>query len=156
MVGTVIEETGTNMLYLMFGFLEFYDSDESERPLVSPLLSVPLALTRGDIDPETRAYQYTLAYTGEDIAENHTLREKLKQVISLNLPEFDQEESPEEYFSKIRLAVSTKQRWKVRRQLTLGFLSFGKLAIWVDLDQKKWPDLLKHPLLKRVFEGGHT
>lgn len=151
---TVIEETGTNMLYIMFGVLEFYDSDESERPFVSPLLAVPASLTRGDIDPETRAYRYTLAYSGEDIAENHTLREKLKQDFRLNLPDFDQEQTPEEYFAKIQHAVRTKQRWKVRRQLTVGFLSFGKLAIWVDLDQKKWPDLLKHPLLKRVFEGG--
>lgn len=151
---TVVEETGTNMLYLMFGFLEFYDSDESEKPLLSPLLSIPVALTRGQIDPDTRAYRYTLAYTGEDIAENHTLREKLKQDFRLNLPEFGQEETPEGYFGKIRHAVRSRQRWKVRRQLTLGFLSFGKLAIWVDLDQKKWPELVEHPLLRRVFEGG--
>ncbi len=151
---TVIEETGTNMLYLIFGFLEFYDVDESEHPHVAPLLSIPVSLTRGDIDPGTRTYQYKVAYTGEDIAENHTLREKLQQDFRLNLPEFGQEQSPEDYFAEIRLAVRTKQRWKVRRQLTLGFLSFGKLAIWVDLDQKKRPDLLKHPLLKRVFEGG--
>lgn len=151
---TVIEETGTNMLYLMFGFLEFYDSDESERPLMAPLLSFPVSLVRGDIDPETRAYRYTIAHTGDDIAENHTLREKLKQGFRLNLPDFGQEETPEKYFGSIRRAVRTKKRWSVRRQLTLGFLSFGKLAIWVDLDQKKWPDLLNHPLLRRVFEGG--
>ena len=81
---TVIEETGTNMLYLMFGFLGFYDSDDSDRELLAPLLAVPVALTRGPIDPDTRAYQYTLAYTGEDVAENHTLREKLKQDFRLN------------------------------------------------------------------------
>lgn len=151
---TVIEETGTNMLYLMFGFLEFYDSDESERSLFAPLLSVPAALTRGNIDPDTRAYQYSLAYTGEDISENQTLREKLKQDFRLNLPVMLDEDTPEQYFDKISQAIRTKKRWKVRRQLTLGFLSFGKLAIWADLDPKKWTSLLENVLLKRVFEGG--
>lgn len=152
---TVIEETGTNMLYLMFGFLEFYHQD-SEQPFQAPLLSVPTALTRGAIDPNTRAYQYTLALTGEGICENQTLREKLKQDFRLNLPELEEEETPEGYLAKIAQAVRNQKRWKVRRQLTLGFLSFGKLAIWVDMDPKKWPSLLEHPLLKRVFEGGGT
>ena len=39
------------------------------------------------------------------------------------------------------------------RQLTLGFLSFGKLAIWADLDPKRWPGLFKNPLLEQIFEG---
>lgn len=151
---TVIEETGTNMLYLMFGFLGFYDSDDSDRELLAPLLAVPVALTRGPIDPDTRAYQYTLAYTGEDVAENHTLREKLKQDFRLNLPEMQEEDAPEDYFQKIAQAVRTKNRWKVRHQLTLGFLSFGKLAIWADIDPRRWTSLLEHPLLKQVFEGG--
>src|SRR4030095_10331850 len=29
---TVIEESGTNMLYLTFGFLEWYESDDSDLP----------------------------------------------------------------------------------------------------------------------------
>jgi len=31
---TAIEETETNMLFAVFGFLEFYDSDDSDRPLL--------------------------------------------------------------------------------------------------------------------------
>ena len=42
----------------------------------------------------------------------------------------------------------------MRRQLTLGFVSFAKLAIWADLNVDKWPELLEHTLLKRVLSGG--
>ena len=84
---TVIEETGTNMLYLMFGFLEFYDSEESEQAMLAPLLSVPVTLKRGGIDPETGTYQYEVEYNDDDVTENYTLREKLKQDFRLNLPE---------------------------------------------------------------------
>ena len=78
----------------------------------------------------------------------------MKQDFSLNLPEFDEEEEIESYFGKIERAIRARSRWLVRRQLTLGMLSFGKLAIWTDLDSKKNPGILDHPLLKRLFEGG--
>ena len=46
---------------------------------------------------------------------------------------FGEEETPEDYFKRLEVAVRTRPRWKVLRQLTLGFLAFGKLAIWADL-----------------------
>lgn len=153
---SAIEETGTNMLFMMFGFLEFYESDSSDRPMLAPLLSLPVALERGDIDPETRTYRYSLQYNGEDLAENHTLREKLQREFTLQLPEFEEEDEPETYFKRIETAFRTRARWKVRRQLTLGFLSFGKIAIWSDLDHKRNPGLVQHPLVRSIFSGGQS
>lgn len=151
---TAIEETGTNMLFLVFGFLEFYDSEDSERPMLAPLLSLPVTLVRGEIDRETRTYQYTVQHNGEDLAENHTLREKLRRDFMLSIPEFGEEDEPETYFGCIEQAIKNKRRWKVRRQITLGMLSFGKLAIWADLDTKKNPGLTEHELINSVFSGG--
>lgn len=151
---TAVEETGTNMLFLVFGFLEFYDSEDSERPMLAPLLSLPVALIRGEVDSETRTYQYTVQHNGEDLAENRTLREKLRQDFMLSLPEFEEEDELETYFGRIEQAIKNKRRWKVRRQITLGMLSFGKLALWADLDTKKHPGLTDHELIKSVFSGG--
>ncbi|RHW22649.1 DUF4011 domain-containing protein [Pseudomonas jilinensis] len=151
---TAVEETGSNMLFLVFGFLEFYDSEDSERPMLAPLLSLPVILVRGDIDRETRTYQYTVQHNGEDLAENHTLREKLRRDFMLSIPEFGEEDEPEAYFRNIEDAVKNNRRWKVRRQITLGMLSFGKLAIWSDLDGKKNPALTEHKLIRSVFSGG--
>ncbi len=153
---TAIEETGTNMLFLVFGFLEFYDSEDSERPMLAPLLSLPVNLVRGEIDKETRTYQYSVQHNGEDLTENHTLREKLRRDFTISIPDFGEEDEPETYFSQIEQAVKTKRRWKVRRQITLGMLSFGKLAIWADLDTKKNQGLPSHELIKSVFSGGSS
>ena len=151
---TAIEETGSNMLFLVFGFLEFYDSEDSERSMLAPLLSLPATLIRGEIDRDTRTYQYTVQHNGEDLAENHTLREKLRRDFMLSIPEFGEDDEPETYFGRIEQAIKNKRRWKVRRQITLGMLSFGKLAIWADLDTKKNAGLTDHELIKFVFSGG--
>lgn len=153
---TVIEETGTNMLYLMFGFLEYFDSNDSEKVVQAPLLSMPVNLVRGNIDADSRTYIYELSYSGEDIAENFTLREKLRQQFRLEMPELEQEDSPETYFGKIQDAVSKRRNWTVKRRLSMGFLSFGKLAIWADLDPANSENLLSSELLKGIFEGGRT
>lgn len=151
---TAIEETGSNMLFLVFGFLEFYDSEDSDRAMLAPLLSLPVALAKGGLDRDTGTYQYSVLHSGEDLAENHTLREKMRRDYMLTLPEYEEEEEPESYFSRIEQAISKKRRWKVRRQITLGMLSFGKLAIWSDLDSKKNPGLVENELVKSVFSGG--
>ncbi len=153
---TIIEETGTNMLHMVFGFLEFYEREDSDKPMLAPLLAVPVTLEKGTIDHDTRTYQYSIVYSGEDVHTNQTLREKLNRDFLFQLPEFEEEDEPSTYFEKIQQAVQKIKRWKVRYQLTLGFLSFGKLAIWEDLDPKKWPGLLNHPLLKEVFSGGSS
>jgi hypothetical protein len=150
---TAIEETGSNMLYLIVGYLEFYDSDDSDKPMLAPLLSLPATLVKGPIDKETRTYQWSIQYSGEDLNENATLREKLKQ-FPLHLPEMDEDEEPEAFFTRVEHAIRNRRRWKVRRQLTVGMLSFGKLAVWADLDTVKHPELPKHPQIVNIFNGG--
>src|SRR5260370_39600525 len=41
---TAIEESGTNMLYLIFGFLEWHESDDSEQTHLAPLVVVPVTI----------------------------------------------------------------------------------------------------------------
>jgi very-short-patch-repair endonuclease len=153
---TVVEETGTNMLYLVFGFLEYFDSDASEKAVHAPLLAMPVNLIKGKIDPDSRTFLYDLNYSGEDIAENFTLREKLRQQFRLELPELSDEDTPESYFKKIQISVAKRRNWIVKRRLSLAFLSFGKLAIWADLDPANGEALLSSELLRNIFEGGRA
>ena len=153
---TAIEETGSNMLFLMFGFLEFYDTDDSDKPFLAPILCLPASFIKGAIDPESRSYQWLVQHNGEDLAENATLKEKLKQ-FALQLPDLEEhEEEPESLFRRIEQSIKSRRRWRVVRQLTIGMLSFGKLAVWADLDPRKHPGILTHPLTTTIFKGGES
>jgi len=160
---SAIEETGINMLYLIVGFLEFYESDESERPLNAPLIAVPAVLKRSTIDPETRMYRYELTYSGEEVEENLCLREKLSQEFQIQLPTLDTDAEPEAHFRDVERAVSRRARWRVKRHITLAMLSFAKMVLLKDLQIEKWNyrigfsqanGLLSHPIIKTIFEGG--
>ena len=154
-----IEETGANMLYLVMGFLEFPEAPGSDKLYRAPLLCVPVAMTK------TEEGQYTifhLNHTGEELADNLSLREKVKRDFGLLLPEYDAEgdASPEAYFEAITQATASLLNWRVRRMMTLTLLSFSNMLMVRDLDPENWAaadgessSLLSHPLVRQVFEG---
>ncbi|MCV5579887.1 DUF4011 domain-containing protein, partial [Escherichia coli] len=75
---TALEESGANILYLALGFLEWYESDSSEKARYAPLFTIPVRCERGKLDPKDGLYKFQLYYTGEDILPNLSLKEKLQ------------------------------------------------------------------------------
>ncbi|MEK7472073.1 MAG: DUF4011 domain-containing protein, partial [Patescibacteria group bacterium] len=153
---TAIEESGTNILYLVIGFLEWYEDDNSSEKNRAPLVLLPVNLERGPRDPQTYTYRYSLTYSGEDITHNLSLAERLKQGFGIALPEFGEETLPEEYFEQVGIAIEKKPRWRVAREMTLGMFSFGKLLMYLDLDQANWPkgrEISKHAIVRTLLGG---
>jgi very-short-patch-repair endonuclease len=151
-----IEETGTNMLFLAFGFLEWYESEDSNDVRQAPLLLVPVTLTRADADATTRTFRYVVRHSGEEIVENVSLQERLRQDFALALPELTEEDTPEIYFDKLKPLLLHDERWKIRRQVTLTLLSFGKILMYKDLDSANWPRQAgpsHHPRIREFFQG---
>jgi very-short-patch-repair endonuclease len=153
---TAIEESGTNMLYLIFGFLEWYESESSDKKRLAPLIMVPVSVKRGSPDQETGMYSYELRYSEEDVTANLSLQERLRRDFGLEAPLFTEDDTPETYFDKFKRILVSKPKWKVRRQITLTLLSFGKILMYRDLDPENWSGtnvLANHPRIREFFEG---
>ena len=132
-----ISQAGVGTLFGAFGFLEWFESDQSDQPHHAPLVLVPAELER---HLQQGRYHYTFRSTGEDVTANVTLAVYLRQKFSLELPELDEDDSPESYFAKVVDDVCAHQkRWRVRRFLTMGIFTYSKLAIYRDLDREAWP-----------------
>jgi very-short-patch-repair endonuclease len=154
---TAIDETGANMLHLSFGFLEWYESDDSDEPRFAPLVSVPVTLDR--TPGKGKAFRCELEYSGEDFDTNLSLVEKMRRDMGLEIPSLGEDESPKQYFDKFADLLGIKKRWRIRRQVTLSLLDFGKLLMFRDLDPKNWPtdaSIAGHPLVRELFEGTHA
>ncbi|WP_410699417.1 DUF4011 domain-containing protein, partial [Chryseobacterium sp. SIMBA_028] len=74
---TAIEETGTGILYLALGFLEWFESPNSDKSRLAPLFTIPVMLERGKLNANAGVYRYQIKYTGEDIIPNLSLQVKL-------------------------------------------------------------------------------
>src|SRR5690606_25150825 len=120
---TALEEAGANVLYLVLGFLEWYESTESDKPRYAPLFTIPVQLQRGKLDSKEGVYSYTISQKDDGYLTNVTLRELLAQDFDLVLPDIDEETLPEAYFATIdRTLLKHQPRWKIKRHATLALL----------------------------------
>ena len=152
---TAIEESGTNILHLVFGFLEWRESEDSTQIRQAPSLVVPVSLITPKANEEDRSIR--LHYTGEDMTTNLSLVEKMRRDFGLEIPNIVEGETPEQYFLRFTSILQQKPDWRIRRQVSLALLSFGKLLMYLDLDSDRWPSnasLVEHPRLVDMFSGG--
>lgn len=154
-----VEESGNHSLYLVNGFLQYHSSENTDAPSqVAPLLIIPVSLNRVGVNPTTGLYTYSLKALDEDelVHENNCLREKLNYEFGFQLPKFEENFTPSDYFKVVTDACSQRKNWSVLPQLTLCLLSFKKISLWSDLDIDKNPEILDHPLMKKIFGFGNT
>jgi very-short-patch-repair endonuclease len=153
---TAIEESGAGILYLALGFLEWFESDDSNKARMAPLFTIPVRLERGKLDPMDGLYKYHVVYTGEDILPNLSLREKLHTDFGIGLPEFEDDQTPEEYLARVGEVIRrVKPKWALRRYGSLSLLNFSKMMMYLDLDPSRWPEgernIAAHHVLTRFF-----
>lgn len=149
---TAIEESGANMLYMAFGFLEWRDQTTSKAHQ-APLLLLPVELERDQ--PRAGQYRTKVRWTNEELQPNLSLRKKLEE-FNIHLPELQEDQKLEAYFSEVTRAVRHKPGWIARRYITLGLFEFGKILLYLDLDPERWPThapIDGHPLVRKVLEG---
>lgn len=153
---TAIEETGSNMLFLSIGFVDWYEDESSSDPDRAPLILVPIRIERTRINKRTNCYSYVISYTGEDIETNLSLTEKFDHDFDLILPELDENVLPTRYLSKVEQTIQNKLRWSVSRDIILGMFSFAKILMFKDLDNDRWPadsKLKEHENVMRILVG---
>ncbi len=153
---TAIEESGSNMLYLIFGFLEWQELDVKDKSYLAPLFLMPITLNYARANRTTGRYEFSIEYSGEDITTNVSLREFLKQDFQLALQDLTDTDTPESYFNKVSHLLRSKPNWSVRRNITVGLLHFGTLLMYLDLDPARWPlteGIVSKPRVRELFEG---
>lgn len=149
------QEMGLSTLFLAFGFLEWYESESSEKKVFAPLLLLPVQIEKQSIRGKP-AFSISLREGGAEA--NLSLQKLLEQNFSRQLPDFqsfDDEviSSVEAYLDKVVTAVEGLKRWQVRRWLVLGNFSFGRHAMYADLDTQKWGELANRKLLSSLLRG---
>lgn len=154
---TALEEAGANVLYLVLGFLEWYESNDSDKPRYAPLFTIPVQLERGKLNAKQGVYSYTIKQKDDGYLTNVTLREKLAQDFDLVLPDITEETLPEAYFETIeRTLLKHQPRWSIKRHATLALLDFAKQVMYEDLNPANWPadkNISQHPLIAQFFSA---
>ena len=149
------QETGLSTLFLAFGFLEWYESDGSDKKACAPLLLLPVQIDKRRVCGRP---VYSLSTRQGDAEGNLSLQKLLEQGFRRELPDFeaDAEDTPasiEAYVKQVKTAIDGLKRWQVRPWLVLGHFSFGRFAMYSDLEPQKWDDPTKDALVGSLLRG---
>lgn len=150
---TIIEETGSNMLYLVLGLLKWKEAKNSEQYNYSPLISIPIVLNK---EKRANKYEFTLEYSGAGVDTNRSLAEKLNNDYGIILPELTEELSYYEYLKKVQEAIQYQKDWSLKNEIAIDFLKFGKILMYQDLKEENWQNgtpLSEKDIFKDIFEG---
>ena len=147
---TSLTEKGVNTLYIAMGFLEWVESESSDDKILSPLLLMPVELEE---KKTKKGSEFILSNNGGDIQVNIALKAKMEKDFGIILRELEEEETPEQYLKSIQQNISKKDRWKVKRFITVGHFYFAKMAMYYDLDPNNWNDLGAQQTLQEIFSG---
>lgn len=152
---TLEEEQGINILFLALGTLKWVDPNNAKNIRYAPLILVPVVLERGSAKD-----RFKLKARTEDIIANLSLETFLERVHALRLPIFTDGEDfdPASYLQAVSETISLKPGWSVQPDdIILGFFSFAKFLMYVDLDPKAWPaggSIVDRPLIRSLMAEG--
>ena len=151
---TAEEEQGVNILYLALGFLTWFEDKASAVPREAPLVLLPVELVRNQ-----RTSTYDLRLRDEELLTNLPLQQRLKDDFGIALPPIEMGEDwrPSDYHAQVEAIVAGRPRWRVDRDAQqLGFFSFSKLLMYLDLALDAWPDgaLEAHGLTRGLLYEG--
>jgi hypothetical protein len=151
----VIKETGINNLYLAIGYLKWFESDDSNKERLSPLLLIPIKL-EVRTDEQEKKRNFEIVHDGGEIEPNTSLKLVLESEFDLQLPFIQEGESVTSYLRKIELLIKGFERWSIVRTAHIAFFSFTKLRMYEDLDPASWPEensLENNELIQAILEG---
>ena len=151
---TAEEEQGVNILYLALGFLTWFEDTTSNVAREAPLILLPVELVRN-----ARTSTYDIKLRDEDLITNLPLQQRLSEDFGIRLPpvEVGDNWKPSDYYAQVESVITDRARWKIDSDaMQLGFFSFSKLLMYLDLALDAWPDsaLEGHALTRGLLYEG--
>ena len=130
-----VAERGTNTLFLAAGFLYWKEKPTDSRTIRSPLLLLPVKLTR------QRATEiFHLQHHEDDVRINLTLLKRLRQDFDIQVPALEGELTTdhkgldvEQIFRLMSDAISAAPTMKMIEESALSIFFFAKYLMWKDL-----------------------
>lgn len=132
---TFKEENAINVLYLAVGYLEWYESKDSDENHKAPLLFIAAEISQDSFDAP-----FKITFPEGDLLLNDSLLRKLSQDYKLDISyDTDQEDlSVLEIYQNYKKSIYSKisdKRWKIYDELDLGIFSFSKINMVKDLEE---------------------
>lgn len=145
------EEYAINVLFLSVGILEWYENDEENECLRSPLLFIPVILNQDSFKSP-----YVLKIEKDDYSINDSLVYRLKTDFNLDINYVEDSANLETFYNNYKKLIKEKlgknyKRWKIEDELHLSIFSFSKISMIKDIEKND--DRIRNNSFLREISG---
>lgn len=143
-------DKGLQSLYVAFGILQWFDSEDESKPCLAPLLLVPVELRSEEVSEPDRLYRLL----EEELVINPALALKLESDFGITLPAIDdyEELEPLEIYGDIAVLIRRLRGWEVQDRVVLGRFAFHKDVMYRDLLENQ-EAIAAHPFVHALVGG---
>lgn len=142
-----LDEQGTNILYLVFGFVEWREKgSKGDNWIKSPLILAPVSIVLESLNAP-----YMLKRYEDDLVVNPTLAYLFERDYGITLPNFDPDDDSLDDFMSSMEELADLRGWRILRETSLGLVSFLKISMYKDLLNNE-ADIKNNPIIQ-AFAG---
>lgn len=147
------EETGSNILYMAIGFIQYFENPKSVNPCYAPIILVPIDLIRHSKD------NYSIKGREEPPFLNISIFEFFHQEFGLNcddlLTQIDFEADVidvDTILNTVSERISKLNRASIIRTAAINVFNFSKAVMWSDVKFRRG-ELSKNKVIKSIIDG---
>ena len=149
------QEMGLSTLYLAIGFLEWYESDSSDKKSYAPLLLLPVSLRKRTVHGRN---VFDVSLREGEAETNLSLSKLLEENYSgRQLPKYEDEDEAgiaiAEYFARVEKCIDGLKRWCLHPWVVIGHFAFGRFAMYSDLEIENWGSVGQHSIVGALLHG---
>lgn len=130
------EDMGVNVVHVAIGFLEWYERNDSEIPIKSPIILLPVHIYKSQTITETQL-PFRLRADEDELLINKAILERLKRdfliEIDSELDDDDPINSVKECFEKFEEIANSNNGWTVTKDVHAGNFNYYGFPIYADL-----------------------
>ncbi|MGG0240768.1 DUF4011 domain-containing protein [Bacillus rhizoplanae] len=142
-----VDEKGVNTLYLAFGLLNWTEVEYSKDILRSPLLLIPVAISR-----DTAKDPFYIERLDDEVLFNPVLEQKFQFDHGITLSNIDLSNKDfEQILNHYKKELKLEDSWTISEEAYIGLFSFSKLVMYKDFEQ--YEGLIKENKLIQALAG---
>ena len=150
------EETGSNVLYLALGFIQYFETSKTQIPSYAPIILVPIDLIRNSKD------NYSISGREEPPFLNISILEFFHQEFGVNCDDLltqidfeDENLDVDTILNTVSEKVKKFGRTSIIRTAAINIFNFSKAVMWSDVKFRKG-ELSKNKVIKSIIDGRYV
>lgn len=149
------EESGSNILYLAIGFIEWFETAKSIKPKYAPVILMPVDLKRHSKD------SYSLVGREEPAFLNISIFEFFHQEFGMNFDDlltndlfYDENANVDAILNTVSEKLKRLNRTRVLKTAAINIFRFSKAVMWQDIKYNRG-ELVKNKVIKSIIERSY-